>query len=351
MRRPLHPLLALALLSTVGSADDRIRPAIERAIPLLERASAGSADQRECFTCHNQGLPVLALQAARSRGFTIDTANFERQVDHTYAHLNRNRERYASGEGTGGKVDTAGYALWTLHAASRAPDETTTAVAEFLLAWNFDDTHWTCSSDRPPSEASNFTTTYLALRGLSVFGAEAHRDRIAARTLAAKEWLANTSPKDNEDRVFRLLALPLVDAPAADVVAAADELLQRQRDDGGWSQLDDHDSDAYATATALVALDRTASLSAGDTAYRRGVNYLLDTQLEDGSWHIVSRSKPFQAYYESGFPHGTDQFISISATAWATMALLNTIPVHERTEPPPPAHSDRNSAETVHPLD
>lgn len=351
MTRPVLSLLGVGLLIGTIRADDRIRPAIERAIPLLERASAGSADQRECFTCHNQGLPVLALREARSRGFRIDAVNFERQVDHTYAHLNRNRERYASGEGTGGKVDTAGYALWTLNAANRAPDETTAAVAEFLLQWNSDDVHWTCSSDRPPSEASNFTTTFVALYGLTAFGTDAQRDRIAARTSAAKEWLLNTPPEDNEDRVFRLLALPLVDAPAADVTAAANELLQRQRDDGGWSQLDDHDSDAYATATALVALYRTAALPATDTAYQRGVNYLLDTRFDDGSWHVVSRSKPFQAYYESGFPHGTDQFISISATAWATMAFLNTIPVLKRTEPPPPPQSDRNSAETVHTLD
>lgn len=26
-------------------------------------------------------------------------------------------------------------------------------------------------------------------------------------------------------------------------------------------------------------------------------------------------------YYESGFPHGTDQFISASATAWAAIAF------------------------------
>jgi hypothetical protein len=29
----------------------------------------------------------------------------------------------------------------------------------------------------------------------------------------------------------------------------------------------------------------------------------------------------FQPYFESGFPHGHDQWISAAATAWATMAL------------------------------
>ena len=58
--------------------------------------------------------------------------------------------------------------------------------------------------------------------------------------------------------------------------------------------------------------------------YQRGVKFLLGDQLEDGSWHVRSRSKPFQTYYESGFPHGKDQFISMHASSWATLALLLT---------------------------
>ena len=41
---------------------------------------------------------------------------------------------------------------------------------------------------------------------------------------------------------------------------------------------------------------------------------------------MKSRSKPFQPYYESGFPHGKDQFISISASGWATAALALACP-------------------------
>src|SRR5262245_41305717 len=135
MRHMLLGLVVLSVLPTVGSGQDRIRPAIERSLPLLERAAAGSADNRECFTCHSQGLPVLALSEARQAGFKIDEAAFQRQIDHTYAHLERNREKYAKGEGTGGKADTAGYALWTLTAGGRAADETTADVAEFLLSF------------------------------------------------------------------------------------------------------------------------------------------------------------------------------------------------------------------------
>src|SRR5207245_2194372 len=100
-------------------------------------------------------------------------------------------------------------------------------------------------------------------------------------------------------------------ADAKDVKAACDELLKTQRDDGGWSQTDALDSDAYATGTALVMLHEAGGLSVIDTAYRRGAAFLVKSQREDGSWHVKTRSKPFQIYFESGFPYEKDQWISI----------------------------------------
>jgi hypothetical protein len=98
-------------------------------------------------------------------------------------------------------------------------------------------------------------------------------------------------------------------------------LLRDQRDDGGWGQLATLSSDAYATGETLYALRQGAGLPVKEAAYRRGVEYLLRTQLGDGSWFVPSRSFPLQPYFATGFPHGRSQFISVSATCWATMAL------------------------------
>jgi squalene cyclase len=105
------------------------------------------------------------------------------------------------------------------------------------------------------------------------------------------------------------------------VAAAARALQQGQRADGGWSQREAAGSDAYATGTALVALHQAGGLGTAASAYRRGLAYLLASQLDDGSWRVRTRSRPFQAYYESGYPHGKDQFISVTAAGWATTAL------------------------------
>ena len=80
-----------------------------------------------------------------------------------------------------------------------------------------------------------------------------------------------------------------------------------------------------------ISVGETRGDSAGlvsvrtDLAYRRGVRFLLDTQLADGSWHVPSRAIPIQPYFESEFPHGHDQWISAAATAWAAMALAPAI--------------------------
>jgi N-acyl-D-amino-acid deacylase len=51
------------------------------------------------------------------------------------------------------------------------------------------------------------------------------------------------------------------------------------------------------------------------------VDFLLRTQQEDGTWHVVSRSFGFQPYFQSGFPYEHDQWISQAGTAMAVIGL------------------------------
>ena len=67
---------------------------------------------------------------------------------------------------------------------------------------------------------------------------------------------------------------------------------------------------------------RVMLMSPGDARYQGGVRYLVDSQMEDGSWLVRTRSPSFQPYFDSDFPHGYDQFISAAASNWAVMALL-----------------------------
>ena len=79
--------------------------------------------------------------------------------------------------------------------------------------------------------------------------------------------------------------------------------------------------DEAATGQALVALTESGGLTIVSPVYQRGVQFLLNSQLEDGSWYVRTRTTPVQPYFDSDFPHGRDQFISAAGTNWATMAL------------------------------
>jgi hypothetical protein len=70
-----------------------------------------------------------------------------------------------------------------------------------------------------------------------------------------------------------------------------------------------------------------SGMSPQDPAYRRGVGYLLSTQQADGSWHVRSRSPKLQPYFQSGFPHDHDQWISSAATAFAAAALAEAVQI------------------------
>ena len=321
-------LLAAAVTFAPWPSPDptAVRAAADRALPLLVKAATRHTEQKTCFACHNQAFPLTALAAARDRGMTLDYEILVAQSDHIYEFLSENKEKFATGKGTGGQVDTAGWALYALEQVGRTPDEVTAAVAEYLLKRDADRGYWRTTSIRPPSEASSFAASYLVVRGLKAWGTPAQKDRIAERIKSARGWFERTSEKDTEDRVFRLRGLVATDAGSEKVRAAADELLRTQRSDGGWAQTADMNSDPYATATALAALHDTESLAVDANEFRRGVGYLVRTQRPDGTWFVKSRSKPFQPYYESGFPYEKDQFISVSASGWAAAVLIHASP-------------------------
>ena len=361
MRRSFHLLLAFLLAASSRSfaadgpiAGETLKAAVAKALKPLTQGAIGHRENRTCFACHNQGLPVLAMTTARQRGIAIDEDELKNQLQFIAEFLGKNRAGYLEGKGQGGQADTAGYALVTLELGGWKPDETTAAVTQFLLLRQADLEHWRANSHRPPSEGSHFTTSYVALRGLSFFRTQAQAEAFESRRRQVLQWLLKTPAKDCEDRVFRLRGLHVAGAEQKEIEAATKELAAKQRSDGGWAQLDGGEvesatqSDAYATGTALVALHQVAGVATSAPLYQNGVRFLLGTQREDGTWHVATRSKPIQKYFESGFPHGKDQFISSSATAWAATALAMAIekPAAPATQAAP-APSERVKAEAI----
>ena len=319
--------LALLMLEGAGFADENasqteIRQAVNRAMPVMLQSIAEYPRHNTCFSCHHQGAPMFALALARSHGYTVDEKPQKAIVQTTTADLRADLALYLNGKGQPGGVTRAGYAMLALEAAGAKHDEITGAVTGFLVQKDKEVGYWRAASNRPPAEVSSFTNTFLSIRALKAFGDEAQKAAVTERIEKAKMWLEQTPTKETEDRVFQLWGLKEAGAEPAVLQGLTRELAAEQKEDGGWAQLPGTSSDSYATSTVLTALILGGNLSPNDSVVQRGVRYLLKTQQPDGTWHVVTRSKAVQPYFESGFPYGRDQFISMAATAWSTAALV-----------------------------
>lgn len=280
-----------------------------------------------CVSCHHNTLTAMTVSIARKNGFPVNEQIARDQLKRISSYIELWRERALQGVGIPGESGTISNILTGLAAENYAADAATDALARFVVSQQWPDGRWRPFAHRPPVEASDIKVTATSIRSLQVYGPKAQRAKYEIAVRRAADWLMRAQPETTQDRVFRLLGLVWAGVGADDglIKKGVSDLIARQRADGGWSQLPSLASDAYATGEALVALKQAGALSVTDLVFKRGIEYLLQTQLEDGSWYVRSRVIPLQPYFEGGFPHGHDQWVSAAATNWAATALALTI--------------------------
>lgn len=327
-----------------GSDDDAIHAAVGRALdPLIRTAeqSVGTfrrhASRQECVSCHQQQLPLTALSLAGSRGLPTDRAAVRRQIellqhdmssvalsprDSRWTALEMNRQATFHPEA----AVFAGYATLPFELERVPASAATDAMAHQLATTQQPDGHWSWNLPRPPIQGSDLGATALAVHVLTRYGIPARRDEMNSRVRRARAWLAGARVETGEERVHQLLGLAWAGESAGRLERLARELILQQRPDGGWAQLAGLDSDAYATGQALYALLEAGGVSPGHPAVRRGVDFLVRSQLADGTWRVRRRAHPFQPPMDSGFAHGADGWISSAGTSWAVMALARALP-------------------------
>jgi ankyrin repeat protein len=296
------------------------RDAIVRSLPLLQQTDATFWKKAGCVSCHNNTLTAETIAAARRLRLPVDETTAARQRSIVAGYVEAWRERALQGLGIPGDADTVSYILLGLAAEGHKPDAATDALTRFLLDKQAADGQWFLLAHRPPIESSEVEVTASSMRALQIYGAR-HGETATRAIRRAADWIAQARTESNEDRVFRLLGLTWAADRGDALRAAARALIAAQRPDGGWAQLPTLESDAYATGQALVALATSGVVPRDDPSRRKGVDFLMKTQLADGSWFVRSRAIAIQPFFEADFPHGRDQFISAAATNWAARAL------------------------------
>ena len=265
------------------------------------------------------------MSLASARGIPVDREAMAHPSRSIIDVWNSRRDDLMIGREVAGGANELTYGLLSLAEAGVSPNSATDAAVANLLAIQHIDGSWVFLDTRPPqADNSLIHFTAMAIRGLDVYGPPALRDEIKSRMARARDFLRRAPPASTQDEAFKLLGLVWSGGSSAEIAAQGGRVTALQRPDGGWAQMPAMASDAYATGEALYAL-RVSGMPPASAAYQRGATYLLRTQLDDGTWFVRSRAFGFQPYFESGFPHGIDQFISASATAWAAIALAHTL--------------------------
>jgi ankyrin repeat protein len=311
--------------------ENTVPAAIQGALPLIQRADAGFIPKAACFSCHNNSLAAMAVSAARKHGFAVDEKTAAGQVRANAFGIAKLRDYMHQGflvpVGDVFGPGVMAYALVGLDAERYPADLNTDAVAMYLKSHQSPDGQWAypVADNRPPLCSDYIGQTALSLRALQLYAPKIDRAAYEKSVRLAASWLAGARPLNNDDRGWRLLGLAWAGSDKAAMKQAMRELLAEQRTDGGWSDLPSMESTVYSTGKALYAL-REAGVAPSDEPYARGVRFLLRSQQEDGSWYVKTRAMAFQPYFESGFPHEYDQFISAAGTSWATLALVPAQP-------------------------
>jgi ankyrin repeat protein len=297
--------------------------AIERASALLAKSAdtffpAGGG----CVGCHHQPLVASAYAAMRDAGL------------HPEERLQKIFRNGMVPEGTtevtnlpfmlsaGGDYDRLLYQVLAMADLGDSPSPNTDAIVQYLAARQDPSGAWIAlSGPRPPLESSSVLRTAMSIRALKTYRLPARQREFDERIARARKWLLAARPATNYERAYRVMGLHAAGAAESDVAAAGKDLLKEQKSNGGWSQNAWLEPDAYATSVALRYLCEAGLLRPSEATFARGTDYLLRTQFPDGSWYVASRAPKLQPYFESAFPYGHDQWISVSATAWAVMAL------------------------------
>lgn len=295
--------------------------ALRRTLPLLQKQAATFRSRTGCVSCHNDTLAGVTVAAARRSGVKVDEPSARAARDGIGQYLESWRERALQGIAIPGSADTISYILLGLAEEGYRADPATDAMARLVMQLQFPTGEWKIFADRPPIESSDIEVTATSMHALQAYAPKTAKAEYDAAVARAADWLANAKPVTTEDRAFQLLGLHWAGRSGEAIRAAGRALAAEQRADGGWSQIPSLNSDAYATGQVLVALAESGAMRTTAPAFRRGVRFLLKTQFADGSWFVRRRALPVQPFFDSGFPHGRDQFISAAATNWAATAL------------------------------
>ncbi len=318
---PLHTLPAKLDSAIVQAAISRALPPLQETSIESKKAFLRHGSHQDCTSCHQQFLPMAAIGLAKKQNVAVNKDSERELLDITRRGELKNIEADWQALFHPDPAHTKGYELFGFAAEGLPPSEYTDSWVHHLSVIQGKDGQWHNNLPRPPLQTGDISATALAIYALKHYPLPGRKAELTKQIDRARRWLWKLETQNNADQVYQILGLSWAGEPAGKLQPLAKALLEKQQSNGGWSQLSGTASDAYATAQAVYALRTGAAKDNTDPAIERGRRFLLENQLENGTWYVHRRTFPFQPTMDSGFPHGRDSWISAAASSWAVIAL------------------------------
>jgi hypothetical protein len=312
------------------------REAGQRGLDWLQQAAIDWDRQNRCYGCHVQSQALMGQSIALGNGYAVDREALAYLENITREYQVTEDPDAGSWRHTSSTAATQ-FALMSLAYAGQHRemdrDRQLLRGLDWLLQHQSSDGGFPNESS-PPIIQGPFMPAANAIVALMRAYELTHDEKYRQAAARALSWIAANQPVTTQDAVFALLALTRFGSPEQRrfVHRLRDRLLAEQQSDGGWSEAPQGPgSNAFATGQVLYALKQTGA-SVDSQVFRRGVGYLLETQIRgtqaDGSWHATNT----QGAMVSNF----------APTMWAVIGLAGSyhtratgsLEVHLTTAPP-----------------
>jgi ribosomal protein S7 len=287
----------------VNNDPEAIKKAINKSLPLLQTTSHAFLENAGgCQSCHHQDLTAVSLSLVKEKGFQINEASLNEIIDSIQQVIRFRKQALIQNDDPVAIVMSGGYELWALWANDYKSNKHIEMLVKNLMQRQTGEGSWVSPNPRPPLEFYSFSATALMVAAIQYYAPASLKPEAEQRIEKARAWMIRTVPETNEEKVFQILGLKWINGDKNFIQQQSKKLLATQREDGGWSQLTNLESDSYATGQALYALYESGLLKPDEPAYQKAVSFLLKTQFEDGSWKVKSRSIPFVPLFRMDSP-------------------------------------------------
>ena len=300
--------------------------AVERAIGFLAREVPRWRPENKCASCHNNGDAVRALFLASSIGHEVKPEVLSNTLDWLTHPGNWDNN---GGDGPFNDRQLAdiqfGYALAAaIDAGLVKQHEPLIAAARRVAGHQQPDGSWQVVPEGTlgaPATYGNVLATVVGHATLT----DARRAEFDDAVARAAGWLAGQRPKTVLDAAS-LLAAPRYRVEAKQRAACLEVLQAGASETGGWGPYVNSPPEPFDTALALIGLAQLQSAARRhgrvwtefDDQTRRAREFLVTSQLSDGSWPETTRPPSAESYAQR-----------LSTTGWATLALCLTAPPSE----------------------